>query len=191
MKNKNLLDLSHDELVQKADSLLEEVNDPNIRGFLVRVPGSKFYREPPKSSGQEELPPSDDELKYVVNDLLIRKRVLDYKKAKVKKEEPIIAKLRHIAELVEGKPVADRLDDIRKNREEGRSVADRLDDIRKKREQGNWVPANRGTETPFVSRSGRRLLYVWQQSTGRHAYLDLGTDMILTDEEAENALGLK
>jgi len=52
----------------------------------------------------------------------------------------------------------------------------------------NWVPANGGTETPFVTRTGRRLLYCWQPSTGRHAYLDLGTDLILTDEEAELAL---
>ncbi len=55
---------------------------------------------------------------------------------------------------------------------------------------GNWYPANGDTETPFVSRSGRRLLYCWQPSTGRHAYLDCGTDIILTDEEAGAALAL-
>lgn len=55
--------------------------------------------------------------------------------------------------------------------------------------QGAWVPANGGTETPFITRTGRRLLYCWQQTTGRHAYLDLGTDLILTDEEAWAALG--
>lgn len=55
--------------------------------------------------------------------------------------------------------------------------------------QGSWVPASGGTETPFLSRSGRTLLYCWQQTTGRHAYLDCGTDLILTDEEATLCLG--
>jgi hypothetical protein len=57
-----------------------------------------------------------------------------------------------------------------------------------KAEQGNWVPASNGTEKPFLSRSGRKLLYCWQQSTGKHAYLDCDTDIILTDEEARNYL---
>ncbi|NOS67793.1 MAG: hypothetical protein HOO67_05530 [Candidatus Peribacteraceae bacterium] len=57
-------------------------------------------------------------------------------------------------------------------------------------EQGSWVPACGGTERPFPSRSGRTLLYCWQPSTGRHAYLDCGTDTILTQEEAEIALQL-
>jgi hypothetical protein len=54
--------------------------------------------------------------------------------------------------------------------------------------QGNWYPANGGTETEFRSRSGARLLYVWQPSSGRHAYLNLDTDIILTDDEAHLAL---
>jgi len=54
----------------------------------------------------------------------------------------------------------------------------------------NWVPACGGTEQPFTSRTGRRLLYCWQPSTGRHAYLDLGSDLILSDEEAQYALAL-
>ena len=53
-----------------------------------------------------------------------------------------------------------------------------------------WVPANGGTETPFVSRSGRRLLYVWNPKQARHAYLDTGTDRILDDDEMLAALGL-
>lgn len=52
----------------------------------------------------------------------------------------------------------------------------------------NWVPASGGTETPFKTRTGRTLLYCWQPSTGTHAYLDCGTDMILTDDEARQAL---
>lgn len=52
----------------------------------------------------------------------------------------------------------------------------------------NWIPACGGTEEPFVSRSGKRLQYVWQPSTGQHAYLDLDSDMILSDEAVEAAL---
>lgn len=54
--------------------------------------------------------------------------------------------------------------------------------------QGEWVPASGGTETPFVSRSGARLLYCYQPRSGKHAYLDLGTDLILSDSEAANLL---
>jgi len=57
-------------------------------------------------------------------------------------------------------------------------------------EQGDWYPANGGTETPFVTRTGRRLLYCWQPRTGKHAYLDCETDMILTDAEAAAYLQL-
>jgi hypothetical protein len=55
---------------------------------------------------------------------------------------------------------------------------------------GDWLPACGGTERPFHSRSGKRLLYCWNRQTGQHAYLDLGTDLILTPEEAASALGL-
>jgi hypothetical protein len=58
------------------------------------------------------------------------------------------------------------------------------------RSQGAWVPACNGTETEFRSRSGLRLLYCWQPSSGRHAYINLDTDITLTDEEAINALGV-
>ena len=56
--------------------------------------------------------------------------------------------------------------------------------------QNVWVPANGGTETEFVSRTGKRLLYCYNSALARHAYLDLGSDMILTDDEACIALGL-
>jgi len=52
----------------------------------------------------------------------------------------------------------------------------------------NWQVACGGTETPFRSRSGRVLLYVWQPSTGDHAYLDVGSDIILTNDEAQACL---
>lgn len=64
-----------------------------------------------------------------------------------------------------------------------------LDEQQAKAEQGPWVPACGGTEVPFTARSGRRLLYCWQPSTGKHAYLDVATDLILSDEEARAALG--
>jgi hypothetical protein len=54
----------------------------------------------------------------------------------------------------------------------------------------NWVPACGGTEVPFYTRTGKRLLYCWQRSTGRHAYIDVDTDIVLTDDEAMSALGM-
>ncbi len=55
---------------------------------------------------------------------------------------------------------------------------------------GDWVPACGGTEKPFKSRSGRILLYCWQPSTGRHAYLDCTSDIILDYAEATLALAM-
>jgi len=51
----------------------------------------------------------------------------------------------------------------------------------------NWIPANGGTETPFTTRNGHTLLYMWDQIS-RHAYYDMTTDLFLTVEEAWNAL---
>lgn len=56
--------------------------------------------------------------------------------------------------------------------------------------QGGWIPACGRTEVPTTYRTGRRLLYCFQPSTGRHAYLDCETDLILTDEEAAYATGV-
>jgi hypothetical protein len=68
-----------------------------------------------------------------------------------------------------------------------------LTELLKKNEEkianGDRFPANGGTETPFVSRSGKKLLYVWRPVDGKHAYLDCDSDIILTDEEAWNHLG--
>jgi hypothetical protein len=73
----------------------------------------------------------------------------------------------------------------------GKSMADVLAESQRRAEQGDWVPACGGTETPFTARNGRRLLYCWQPSTGRHAYLDVTTDLMLTQEEAELAMGMR
>lgn len=56
--------------------------------------------------------------------------------------------------------------------------------------QGNWYPACGGTEVPFRTRTGRTLLYCWQPATGLHAYLDVETDLILSDEEARWVLAV-
>lgn len=57
--------------------------------------------------------------------------------------------------------------------------------------KGNWVPACGGSETPFKTRNGYTLLYCWNTGSGRHAYLDCGTDMILSDAEATMAMGMQ
>lgn len=69
------------------------------------------------------------------------------------------------------------------------TLADLLDARQAEAEQGAWIPASGGTEQPFMTRSGFRLQYCYQPSTGRHAYLNCDADLILTDEEAELALG--
>lgn len=53
-----------------------------------------------------------------------------------------------------------------------------------------WVPACGGYETPFVSRSGKTLLYVFNHAQGKHAYYDVRADIILTNEEASAAMGM-
>ena len=63
-----------------------------------------------------------------------------------------------------------------------------LEERDKKNADGPWVPACNRTETPFMTRTGYRLLYCYQPSTGNHAYLNCDTDMILTDEEARRIL---
>lgn len=70
------------------------------------------------------------------------------------------------------------------------TIIEMLEAADAKRKQGDWFPACGGTETPFVTRTGSRLLYCYQPSTGDHAYLDLGTDMILSDADAMIALGM-
>jgi hypothetical protein len=69
------------------------------------------------------------------------------------------------------------------------SISDILNAVDLANEQGAWTPANLGSEEPFMTRSGRTLLYCFQMTTGKHAYLDCGTDLILSDEEAVLAMG--
>lgn len=54
----------------------------------------------------------------------------------------------------------------------------------------HWVAACGGTETPFKTRSGKTLWYMWNTRTGEHAYLDMDNDIFLTTPEALAALGM-
>lgn len=69
-----------------------------------------------------------------------------------------------------------------------KTIADIIKERDERNANGPWVPACGGTEVPFKSRSGLTLLYCWQPSTGKHAYLDLSSDIFLSDEEARVAL---
>lgn len=71
----------------------------------------------------------------------------------------------------------------------GESLVAYLDRLDAWKNEGDWIPASNGTEVPFMTRSGARLLYCYQPRSGKHAYLDCGTDMFLTDEEAWNLIG--
>jgi len=48
-----------------------------------------------------------------------------------------------------------------------------------------WIPACGGTETPFTGRAGTRMLYCWNPGQGRHAYINLDTDIEMTDAEVD------
>lgn len=71
-----------------------------------------------------------------------------------------------------------------------RAVVDELAARAAKAADGSWLPACGGTEVPFTTRTGRRLHYLWQPTTGRHAYLDCGADLILSDDDAREALAV-
>ena len=51
----------------------------------------------------------------------------------------------------------------------------------------NWLPACNGTETPYYTRSGRRVLYCWNPATGEHGYIDMNSDILMTQSEFEAA----
>lgn len=63
------------------------------------------------------------------------------------------------------------------------TVAEKLDAADQRREQGNWVIACGGTEQPFVTCAGYRVQYLYQPNTGRHSYIDLGTDILVDDAD--------
>jgi uracil-DNA glycosylase len=43
---------------------------------------------------------------------------------------------------------------------------------------------------PFTTRTGRRLLYMWNPTTGEHAYYDVTNDVFLSADEATAALAM-
>lgn len=47
-----------------------------------------------------------------------------------------------------------------------------------------WLPACGGTETVFKARTGKRMLYCYNPALHKHAYLDVDSDVIMSDEEA-------
>jgi hypothetical protein len=53
----------------------------------------------------------------------------------------------------------------------------------------NWVPACGGTEVPFETRTGRTLLYMWNTTTGEHAYYDMRNDVFLSNDELPEVFG--
>jgi hypothetical protein len=54
----------------------------------------------------------------------------------------------------------------------------------------NWVPACGGSEKPFKTRTGRTLWYMWNKTTGEHAYLDVDNDKFLENDEVNDAFGM-
>ena len=54
--------------------------------------------------------------------------------------------------------------------------------------ENDWIPACGGSEVPFDV-GGRRLHYLWNRTTGEHAYYDLRNDIFLTNAEAHAILG--
>ena len=46
----------------------------------------------------------------------------------------------------------------------------------------SWVPACGGTEEVFVA-NRKRFLYCYNPKQHKHAYLDVDSDLIITDEE--------
>tara|TARA_B100000749_G_C18450038_1_gene475937 strand:+ start:13393 stop:13761 length:369 start_codon:yes stop_codon:yes gene_type:complete len=83
---------------------------------------------------------------------------------------------RTILRMVEGIRTGQKV--ARGQAEFARAVHDGLD---------AWVPASSGTELPGRSKSGRRVLRVYNPRRMRHAHLDLDTDAILSEEDSDDA----
>jgi len=69
-----------------------------------------------------------------------------------------------------------------------KTLTELLDERDRQLNNGPWIPASGGTELPFTTRTGLRLRYMYQPTTGKHAYLNLDTDIFLTDDEAAREL---
>ena len=62
--------------------------------------------------------------------------------------------------------------------------------VRKLEESSGWAwkPASNGTETPFIIGS-KHYLYMYNTSTGKHAYYCISDDKLLTDEDTRKIWG--
>lgn len=68
-----------------------------------------------------------------------------------------------------------------------KSVAELLEEREERAKNGPWQVACGGKE-PVMVVKGYRVQYMFQPTTGRHAYYCLDTDIFLTDTEAEALL---
>jgi len=46
-----------------------------------------------------------------------------------------------------------------------------------------WVIATGGNSVPFVSRNGKKYLLIWNPKLRQNAYLEVESDVIITDDE--------
>lgn len=65
----------------------------------------------------------------------------------------------------------------------GHGMSEYLEDVDAWKGQGDWKPASGGTEQPFTTRTGMRLQYMFQPRSGRHAYYDPDSDLIIEDPD--------
>lgn len=65
-----------------------------------------------------------------------------------------------------------------------KTLSELLDERDKQRENGPWIVACGGKE-PIMKVKSFRVQYMYQPSTGRHAYYNFDTDMFLSDHEYE------
>lgn len=68
-----------------------------------------------------------------------------------------------------------------------KTLTETLNDKIRKAEQGPWFPACGGTEKPFRTNTGLLVQYMYQPSTGRHMYINVETDVFLTNNDAVKA----
>jgi len=54
--------------------------------------------------------------------------------------------------------------------------------------EDRWVRASGGTEEPFF-KDGKKYLYVYNPALRKHAYLDVGSDIILSEVEEMEVFG--
>lgn len=71
----------------------------------------------------------------------------------------------------------------------GKTIIEQSFDLACRMNSDIWLPANGGKEEPFISRSGIRLLYVYNPFLQKHAYMRLDRDEVISDQEAMSLMG--